>query len=133
MLPARAVVVLLVVTTAAPLAGAQTPDSPPRAAARPASSGAMYEFLVARRAEARDDVAAAEAALERAVALDPSSAELRAELAGFFARQNRAGDAVAAAERAVSLDADSEEGHRILGLVHAPKLRQPGALVSSAR
>ena len=36
-----------------------------------------------------------------------------------FARQNRAADAVAAAERAVSLDADSEEGHRILGLVNA--------------
>jgi tetratricopeptide (TPR) repeat protein len=119
MLPARAAVVLLVVATAAPGAGAQTPGSPPRSAAGPASSGAMYEFLVARRAEAQDDVAAAEAALERAVALDPSSAELRAELAGFFARQNRAADAVAAAERAVSLDADSEEGHRILGLVHA--------------
>ena len=83
------------------------------------SSGAMYEFLLARRAEAQDDAAAAEAALDRAVALDPSSAELRAELAGFLARQNRAADAVAAAERAVSLDADSEEGHRILGLVHA--------------
>ncbi len=119
MLPVRAAVVLMVVTTAAPWASAQTPGSPPGSADRLASSGAMYEFLVARRAEAQDDVAAAEAALERAVALDPSSAELRAELAGFFARQNRAADAVAAAERAVSLDADSEEGHRILGLVHA--------------
>ena len=92
------------------------PPVPPHA--RP-NSAAMYEFLLARRAEAQDDEAAAEAALERAVALDPSSAELRAEQAGFFARQNRAADAVAAAERAVEPGCDSEEGHRILGLVYA--------------
>ena len=83
------------------------------------NSEAMYEFLAARRAEAADDPGAAEAALKRAVALDPTSAELRAEQAGFFARQNRAADAVAAAEQAVGLDAGSEEGHRILGLVNA--------------
>jgi predicted Zn-dependent protease len=79
----------------------------------------MFEFLVARRAEAADDAKAAQAALERAVALDPESAELRAELAGFFARQNRATEAVTAAERALALDPDSEEAHRILGLVNA--------------
>ena len=95
------------------------PPAAGRAVAPAPNSAAMYEFLLARRAEAQDDAAAAEAALGRAVALDPSSAELRAELAGFLARQNRAADAVAAAERAVSLDAESEEGHRILGLVHA--------------
>ena len=40
---------------------------------RPApNSEAMYEFLAARRAEAADDPGAAEAALKRAVALDPA-------------------------------------------------------------
>jgi tetratricopeptide (TPR) repeat protein len=117
---ARAAVVLTAAFAVVPLAGAQTATPPsPSAAARPASSAAMYEFMLARRAEAQDDVATAEAALARAVALDPASAELRAEQAGFFARQNRAGDAVAAAERAVTLDTTSEEGHRILGLVYA--------------
>ncbi len=119
----RVASVCLAVMALAPASRAHAqPAAPPAAggAAAPApNSAAMYEFLLARRAEAQDDAAAAEAALGRAVALDPSSAELRAELAGFLARQNRAADAVAAAERAVSLDAESEEGHRILGLVHA--------------
>jgi tetratricopeptide (TPR) repeat protein len=117
--PVRAPIVLAVLL-AATTASAQTPPAPPLPKVTPAAnSEAMYEFLAARRAEAADDPGAAEAALKRAVALDPTSAELRAEQAGFFARQNRAADAVAAAEQAVGLDAGSEEGHRILGLVNA--------------
>ncbi len=117
----RAAFVLTAAFAVAPPAAAQPGPAaaPVAAAARPPNGAAMYEFLLARRAEAQDDVAAAEAALARAIALDPSSAELRAEQAGFFARQNRAADAVAAADRAVGLDAASEEGHRILGLVYA--------------
>jgi len=119
---ARAVLVVCAVAALPGPAVGQTasPAGPAqRQASAPPSSAAMYEFLLARRAEAVDDVAGAEAALQRAVKLDPASAELRAELAGFFARQNRAADAVEAAERAVGLDASSEEGHRILGLVYA--------------
>ena len=116
---AFAVLALLVVVGERP-AVAQGPASAPGAAARrPANAAAMYEFLLARRAEAEDKVAAAQSALERALALDPLSAELQAELAAFHARQNRPADAVAAAERAIALDSDSEEGHRILGLVNA--------------
>jgi tetratricopeptide (TPR) repeat protein len=116
----RAAVVLTAAFAVAHPVGAQPASpAPPSASARPTSSAAMYEFLLARRAEAQDDLASAEAALARAVALDPASAELHAEQAGFFARQNRAGDAVTAATRAITLDAASEEGHRILGLVYA--------------
>jgi tetratricopeptide (TPR) repeat protein len=114
---ACAAVALLAALIAAPVAA--QPTAPAAGAPRPANPEAMYEFLLARRAEANDDVAAAQAALERAVTIDPGSAELQAELAGFFARQNRAVEAVAAAERAVQLDPGSEEGHRILGLVYA--------------
>jgi tetratricopeptide (TPR) repeat protein len=117
MTPAFAVLALLLVVGERP-AAAQDP-APAPAARRPANAAAMYEFLLARRAEAADDVTAAQSALERAVALDPQSPELHAELAAFHARQNRPAEAVAAAERAVALDAGSEEGHRILGLVHA--------------
>jgi tetratricopeptide (TPR) repeat protein len=116
---ARALVVLAVLLGADTAAAQAPPPASATTATRAANSEAMFEFLAARRAEAADDPGAAEAALQRAVTLDPTSAELRAEQAGFFARQNRAADAVAAAERAVGLDADSEEGHRILGLVNA--------------
>lgn len=102
-----------------PVAAQPAPAAPPAAATRPANAAAMFEFLLARRAEASDDAKAAEAAFTRAVALDPTAAELHAELAGFYARQNRAADAVAAAGKALALDASSEEGHRILGLVNA--------------
>lgn len=116
----HAALALLLVTVGRPVAAQPAPATPPVATApRPANAAAMYEFLIARRAEASDDLTTAEAALQRAVTLDPRSAELRAELAGFYARQNRAAEAVTAAERAVALDADSEEGHRILGLVNA--------------
>jgi tetratricopeptide (TPR) repeat protein len=112
-----AVLALLVFLAAGPSAAQPSgAAAPPK---RPANAAAMYEFLTARRAEAKEDVSGAEAALQRAVALDPESAELRAELAAFFARQNRAADAVAAAERAIALDAGSEEAHRVLGLVNA--------------
>ena len=113
---ARAVLVLLVVAGAP--AAAQQP-APAAAVARPANAAAMYEFMLARRAEAEDDVVAAQSALERAVALDPRAAELHAELAGFHARQNHPGEAVTSAHRAIALDPESEEGHRILGLVNA--------------
>ncbi len=102
-----------------PVAAQPAPAAPPAATTRPANAAAMFEFLLARRAEASDDAKAAEAAFTRAVALDPTAAELHAELAGFYARQNRAADAVAAAGKALALDASSEEGHRILGLVNA--------------
>jgi tetratricopeptide (TPR) repeat protein len=115
----RAALALVLVVAGRPVAAQPAPAAPLAAATRPANAAAMFEFLLARRAEAADDAKAAEAAFTRAVALDPDAAELRAELAGFYARQNRAADAVAAAEKALALDASSEEGHRILGLVNA--------------
>jgi tetratricopeptide (TPR) repeat protein len=115
----RAVCALVVVAAGRPAIAAAQPGPSPSTVQRPANAAAMYEFLLARRAEATDDLKGAEAALQRAVALDPKAAELHAELASFYARQNRAADAVSAAERAVALDADSEEGHRVLGLVNA--------------
>ncbi len=116
---ALAALALLVVVGQRP-ATAQTPAPVPApAVTRPANAAAMYEFLLARRAEAEDNVAAAQSALERAVALDPLVSELYGELAAFHARQNQPAEAVTAAERALVLNPQSEEGHRILGLVNA--------------
>ena len=112
-------VLTLLVVAGEPAAAQEPASAPAPAARRPANAGAMYEFLLARRAEAEDNVAAAQSALEWAVALDPRAAELHAELAGFHARQNHPSEAVASAQRAIALDPTSEEGHRILGLVNA--------------
>lgn len=118
MMPRCALIVLLVLVARHP-AAAQPAGDPPPARSKPTSAAAMYEFLVSRQAEAKDDAAGAEAALKRAIAIDPQSADLQAELASFYTRQNRAVDAVAAAEKALTLDASSEEAHRVLGLVNA--------------
>jgi tetratricopeptide (TPR) repeat protein len=75
--------------------------------------------MLARRLEAQGDEKAALEALKRAIALDPKSAELHAELAGFHARQNNGEEAVAAAEQALKFDPDNAEAHRMLGLVFA--------------
>lgn len=112
-------VVALLVVAGEPAAAQEPASAPAPAARRPANAAAMYEFLLARRAEGDEKVAAAQSALERAVTLDPQAAELHAELAAFHARQNHPNEAVTSAERAIALDPDSEEGHRILGLVNA--------------
>ena len=80
---------------------------------------AYFEFMLARRLEAKGDSAAALDALKRAQALDPKSAEILAEMAGLYARQNKGAEAIDAAERALKLDPANLEAHRMLGLVFA--------------
>ena len=108
-----AVLVVLLVASGGVASAQQTP--PPT----DARAQAYFEFLLARRLEASGDTDAAQAALKRALALDPKSAELHAELAGFYARQNKANEAVEAAEKALTLDPNNIEAHRMLGLVFA--------------
>jgi tetratricopeptide (TPR) repeat protein len=108
---------------------AQTP-----AAAQPDSrSQAYFEFMLARRLESQGNEAAALEALKRAIALDPKSAELQAELAGFHARQNNGEEAVKAAERALTLDAGNVEAHRMLGLVFAAWADAPASQLPAGR
>jgi tetratricopeptide (TPR) repeat protein len=94
---------------------------------------AYFEFMMARRLETQGDNAGALAALRRAIALDPKSAELHAELAGFHARQNNADDAVAAAERALAIDPKNIEAHRMLGLVFAAWSEAPAGQLPPGR
>ena len=96
----------------------------PAAAGQPAQPGVEpgdpgYYFLIARHLESIGRVDEAIKAHERAIALDPGSAELRAELAGLYARQDNALDAVANAEAALARDATNQEANRILGTVYA--------------
>src|SRR5215204_179816 len=87
-------ILLLVLLTCAPSAAAQR-------AATPAGDDASYYFLLGRRYESTGDIEKAVAALKQALTLAPESAELRAELAGLYARQDRAVEALDAADDAL--------------------------------
>lgn len=105
-------------------AAAQSPDS-------------YFEFLMARRLESQGDQAGALAALERAAAADPASAEVRAEIASFQLRRNRRSDAEAAALQALKLDDGNLEAHRVLGLIYSANVdamnaRTPEAQIEAA-
>ena len=91
--------------------------SPAFVAQAPASARgeAYYLFLHARKLEGEGDIDGAIAAHTRALALVPDAAEVRAELAGLYARQNRIADAVVEGQAALALDPENREANRILG------------------
>jgi tetratricopeptide (TPR) repeat protein len=80
---------------------------------------AEYYFLIGRYLEGEGRIDEAIAAHKRAIELEPGSAELRAELAGLYARQDNAVDAVETAEAALARDPANYEANRILGSVYA--------------
>ena len=109
---------LLVLAFAVSLqAGAQ--PAPGTSSTGTGTGTSYYEFILSRHLENQGDEAGALEALKRAQAADPKSAEIRAELAGLYARQNKAAEAIEAAEQALKLDPNAGEAHRILGLVYA--------------
>jgi tetratricopeptide (TPR) repeat protein len=96
----------------------------PVAAAQPQASGpapatAGYYFLLARHLENDKKVDEAIEALKKAIELSPNSAELRAELAGVYARQDRAREGLETAEAALKQDPANREANRILGSIYA--------------
>ena len=110
------ILVLLLLMCAAPAAA--------QPAAAPAADGASYYFLLGRRYESTGDIEKAVAAFKQALTLAPESAELRAELAGLYARDDRAVEAVDAAEEALKKDPDNREANRILGSIYAALAEQ---------
>ncbi len=101
---------------------AQPPQTPPPPAppVTPAATGdAYFLFIQGRMLEGRGDVAGAIAAYRQAIALVPAAADVLAELAGLYARDGRATEALTEAEAALKIDAANHEAHRILGLVRA--------------
>jgi tetratricopeptide (TPR) repeat protein len=90
-------------------------------------SDPYLDFLLARHLEGEGDTAGALAALQRAAASDPMSAEgARGDRVVQF-RRNQREEAQKAAESALSLDADNFEAHRVLGLVYS------GTRITNAR
>lgn len=112
---------------------------PPSAGSAQTSADAYYEFLMARRLEGQGDNAGALAALNRAAAADPDSAEIRAEIASFHFRNSRRPEAEKAAREALALDEANLEAHRVLGLIYASNAdaagerRQGAQAVTAAR
>jgi len=109
---ARAVVLLVLTATPCLAQTAASAQQDPKAQAQ-------FEFMMARRMESSGDLAGALASLERARKLDPGAAEIPAEIAGYYYRQNRPTDAVVAAEQALKIDKDNIEAHNILGTVYS--------------
>ena len=82
----RTVLVLLAAVLAYPAVAGGQP------AGASASDTATYHFLLGRYYESTGEVEKAIAAHKQALALEPASAEIRAELAGLYARQDRPAD-----------------------------------------
>ena len=98
----------------------------PRAAFAQTSADAYYDFLMARHMEAAGDSRGAQAQLEKAVAADPKSAEVRAELAAFHLRRDAGDDAERVAKEALQLDDRNSEAHRVLGMLYASRSEDTG-------
>jgi Flp pilus assembly protein TadD len=98
----------------------------PHLAAAQTSADGYYAFLMARHLEAAGDAKGAQAALEKGVAADPQSAEIRAELAAFFLRRDAAEDAERVAKEALQLEDDNSEAHRVLGMLYAARSEDTG-------
>src|SRR5438874_2166969 len=110
----KLVLLAAIVSVSASLAEAQPPQPPVDRVAQ-----AYEQFLLGRRSESSDKVDAAIAAYKRAMQLDPTAAEVPAELAALYLRQNRTQDALAAADQALKIDGTNREAHRVAGFVYA--------------
>src|SRR5688500_18246769 len=95
------------------------PDS--ALAQQTSSATAYYEFLMVRRLETAGNADAALAALERAAAADPTSAEIKAEIAALHLRRNPPQRELGekAAKAALALDEKNVEANRTLGYLYA--------------
>src|SRR5207245_2853365 len=80
---------------------------------------AFNQFLLGHRLEDKDDDAGAIAAFKRAMELDPTAADIPAELASLYLRQNKVQDAMTAAETALKSAPANREANRVLGTVYA--------------
>jgi len=80
---------------------------------------AYTQFMMAHRLEEDNDIDGAIAAYKRAMTLDPQAADVVAELADLYLRQNRGPDALAAGEQALKIAPGNPDAHRVLGTVYA--------------
>ena len=121
-------IVVLALVTLATLPAAASAQNVARPSASPAGDSAGYYFLLGRHHESQADVDKALEAHKRAIQLAPESAELRAELAGVYARADRALEAIDAADEALKIDPQNREANRISGSIYAAFAEQRRAI-----
>ena len=94
---------------------------PDAALAQQGTGAGYYEFMLARRLESAGNADAAIAALQRAAAADPASAEIKAEIAAVHLRRTppQREAAEKAAKEALALDEKNVEANRTLGYLYA--------------
>jgi len=111
-------VAALSVTTSLAAAQARGQRQPAAASADKVAE-AYNQFLLGHRLAEGDDDSGAIAAYKRAMELDPLAAEIPAELAALYLRQNKAQEAMNAAEAALKIAPTNREANRVLGTVYA--------------
>ncbi len=113
--------------TGAPDPGQARAQRPPQVTTAPSDkvAEAYALFLLGHRAEEKDDEAGAIASYTRAMELDPLAADIPAELAGLYLRQNKAQEAMASAEAALKINPANREANRVLGVVYAALSETP--------
>jgi tetratricopeptide (TPR) repeat protein len=109
-------IALFLVAFALQNAPAPTPASPEKVAE------AYAQFLLGHHLDQGDDTAGAIAAFKRAMELDPQAADVPAELAGVYLRQNRLDEARATAEQALKVEPANREANRVIGIVYASRV-----------
>jgi len=110
---------------------APAPGERPAAAARgsrPADpvAEAYFEFSRGCLLEKQGEVEGAIAAFERAMTLDPASADLPAALAELYVRQSRLADAIALAEAALKIQPAHSGAHLVLGSIYSSLAEREG-------
>jgi tetratricopeptide (TPR) repeat protein len=102
----------LAAVLSAPAAAQHPPPASPPAEA-------YYHFILGRHLESSGDIERAIASYREAARLDPSSAEIRAELSALLTRQGDVEAAETEARAALALDAQNREANRVLGSILA--------------
>jgi len=108
----------------------QRPSTPAAAPTAPASPqadrlGQAYEQFLRARMIREGDVEGAIAAYKRAMALDPSAADIPADLADLYMDEGRMSEAIATAEQALKISPANYSAHRVLGMIYAQMATNP--------
>jgi tetratricopeptide (TPR) repeat protein len=83
------------------------------------TADAYSQFLLGHHLDEADDEAGAIAAYKKAMELDPTAAEIPAELAALYLRENNIQDAITLAEQALKIEPANHEANRVLGVINA--------------
>lgn len=112
----RRLAIAFVLLGLSPLPAAAQGAGTPQATGNP-----YYDFLLARRLEGEGDTKGALAALQRAAAADPASAEIKAEIADIHLHREPPAreEAEKAAREALALDENNVQANTVLGYLYS--------------